>query len=481
MKLPSLAAPCAFDAFLSSANPGELIRTFPRETALEQTRFAQVALATGEMARMTQAAKLLEVVPTPPARGVRMMLHAQMGDYLQVALEDTSPTGHSPLELEDACYASSAHAVMETQLGNYESALCHLAVAAALGRAVGLHNRVSMLEIEKERMLMLQGKPRPEELQRLMTAPMSARRLAWGRRTWAESLMALGDYPGALRVLGLPTIDGERDRSLRRFLHALLNLPIQGLGPLGDSADYDLLARAIVEPCRDAWPALRRIKGEPQSEYARQREALHLLGTPGGVGEAAHVMGQQRPPRGDQSLMFDLFWLHALTEGHAHPDPSALISSLVSAPLRLRETRSVLQDASRFLRETLVLISLSDLPKELHFGMNFVPLLTGGEVLDRGQRHRLPGRIGRLLTLEGAGIVQLAPAREEKRRYANRLQEIGVLSPLNMGRVIARARQLEQCFAQAGDAGNAALWQQARARATQLLTRDVRQMLENSG
>lgn len=476
MAMLPLDNPAQVDAVLASHQPQELLDGFVFSSPLAQARFGQIALATAEQPLMLMALSGLMDIQEAPARGVRMMLQAQLGDHTAVLSQNPQPLGHTPLELEDATHAHAACAVAYTQTGNFDQAVCHLSVAIALGMAVKLEQRVSVLEIERERMMSLRGTPRPENLASLLVKPMPERRKAWGRRTWAESLMALGDYQAALRALGHQSVDQPADQALRAFLHELLTLPAtQDLS--GNAAAYGRLAQSLRAPDQTDWAAVRRIEGQPQATYGALLEALALTGSRGGEHYVARLLGHAAPSRPDQAALFALLWLDALANGQPHPAAIEVHDLLRSASDRLRVTRHVLHFAQRFLPELTVLLSMNEDFQALDISVVDVPLLVGPELVWRGKTHRLPGRAGRLLVQLAAGVPEDDPKREERRRLNNRLSEIGAPRYVNMGRIVLQAGQLASRYRIAGEHEVSRSWQRAARRAAVMCGMDMADVL----
>lgn len=475
-KLP-LDNPAQVDALLAGSQPHDLLDGLVISSPLARARFGQIALATAEQPLMLSALGGLMDITDAPARGVRMMLQAQLGDYTAVLQQNPQPLGHTPLELEDATHAHAACAVAYTQTGNFDQAVCHLSVAIALGLAVQLEQRVSVLEIERERMMSLRGTPRPENLASLLVRPMPERRKAWGRRTWAESLMALGDYQGALRALGHQSVDQAPDRALRAFLHELLSLPATEELPGSNLAAYGLLAQSLNAPEETDWAAVRRIEGQPQATYGALLEALALTGSRGGEHYVARLLGHAAPSRPDQAALFALLWLDALANGQPHPAAIEVHELLRGTSDRLRTTRHVLAFAQRFLPELTVLLSMNEEFQALDISVVDVPLLVGPELVWRGKAHRLPGRAGRLLVQLAAGVPEDDPKREERKRLNTRLSEIGAPRYVNMGRIVLQAGQLASRFRIAGELEVSRAWQQTARRAAAMCGMEMADVL----
>lgn len=470
-------SPTAFDQALAELQTPALL-TAALDDKLGHARRGLVALATGEIAVMERALEALAEDDVPPARGVRLMLRAQIGDYAGVLSTPPDPLGAALLELEDACYTSAAHAVAHTQTGDFDLAICQLSVAIAFGRAVGLRNRVDMLLLERERLMSLRGTPRPEQIQTMRLEAMPERRRAWACRTWAESLMALGDYRGALRVLGHPSGDRPATSALRAFLHGLLGLPITPAGEDEARLDYRVLARLVTEqPEPGDWQLAHGMSGQPQGAYARLLEGIVMTGTPSALESAGRIIGMTPPARPDQAGIHALLWLRVLSVGGFHPCPSDVMKAVSELPDRLRTTQPLLQLIERFMPQVAVLLACCDALAGLDAHMVDVPIICGKQLLWRGASHTLPGRTGKYTVLEGAGLPVDALAREEKRRLQARLQELGVHRAVNAGEVLRAAQTLESRFRMTGDVEWQEAWGGATRRIKALLCAETQDVL----
>lgn len=471
----TLSDPAAADAFLASRDLHAHLDGFPIGTPLGIARFGQIALALGNTDLMTAALAQLDGVDGPLSRGVKMLLQAELGDYATVLAVDPQPRGCMPLDLEDAANAQAASSVAHTQSGNYGHAVAHLAVAIAMGHATGMTNRVGMMEIERERLYSLQGVARPEELQRLLLAPMSQRRRAWGRRTWAEALMSLGDHQAALRVLGHPSLDRPPDLALRAFLHLILGLPVPPLDGAAAEHPYGLLTRVARQELDVQ--AIHGFTGEPQRTYAALLEGALLARQDTTLPQSLRAIGVTAPQRSDQAFLHALIWLEALGHGIEHPRPQSVFEALEAAPDRLRSTQHIMPIAQQILPELTTLLSVSGYCARLDIRTAHVPLLIGSEVVIGGAHHRLPGRTGRILVCSALELPEKPLGREEMHRLRRRLAEIQAPEPVNMGTVLFLAQGLRRLAAQLRDARLTDIWDGASRRIVGMLTPDTADVL----
>lgn len=464
--------PAEFDALMS--DPTRRAAYHPGNDDLGKVRRALLTLAGGDRGQIPEMLAVLEHVQVPPARGVRLMLQATIGDHAEVLAADMAPAGAGLLELEDTCFVHAAAAVAYAQTGTYEQALRALEVSIAFGRSIGLRNRVSIMEIERERIETLRGTPRPEQIEQLLRRPMSPRRKDWGRRTWAEALMSLGDYRSALRVLGHPSADDRESAALRDFLHVCLQLPRP---ESRKDLPYSRLASAIVGLEAGApHQSLLDIEGEPMTTYACLLEACALVRQPGTAVQGARLLGTNTLSRPDQAILQALLWITALANGARHPRPAALFDVLGSTDLRLRTSAPIAGLITRLLPETSLLLSLTPFGNELALRTVDIPVITGPDLVWRGQHHRLPAQSGEHVVKEALGLPVDDLHRQVRKRLNTRLTEIGAPHAINLGQLLTTTLDLQRRSRAAGLPRGERFWQDAWKQGREMLAPSVQQM-----
>lgn len=478
--------PQVFDALLSSCDQDQIksaLASLP-DTPLGELRRLQLRFPNGDAHAWPGMIRRLEEIAVAPAPGLRLMFQAALRLYEEVVQADPDVDSSDPLRLEQACYAHGAIGVSHAQLGQPTQALEHLRVALTLARALGLRSRAQNLEIERLRVMSLLGRPAPEEVGEVLMQSMPTYRRHWGQRVQAEALMGRGAYQEAMRALGTPDRDTPHDAAMREWLHVLTYLPPARPDDhplLSGELDYMTLTRVVRGGFRShELDALSRIKGQPQAGYAQLAQIKILWEA--GRGDLAHwQMSEGCPDPPDQAMIWLFNQILGYVETGRH-NPLDAMQRLQKLPQQLRGLGDLLTFMRHMPSNHMLLLALS--PFVGAAGTSLIhrqPLLIGQSVVSEGSVVRLPGRTGRTLVLEAAGVESEAfgdLTRVERKRLADALVAFGgVQLVANMGWVLRACGLLAQVAERGGDTALASQWRESRDVAFGMLSPDVQTLL----
>lgn len=473
-------SPADFDAEVYK-NPVEVrdwLLTLER-TPLVASRLALTALIANDLQVVSL---LLQLDSHTMDKGMWLMLRAAQGQFAQVASAELMPSGASPLELEDICFAANSVGTALVERGEIEKGRSYLMTAHVLAQALGLKNRAQNLAIERCRAALLAGEPDSEQLRQQLFNPMPARRRKWSQRTLAETLMAEGRYSAALRELGVPCVVDEWDSDLREMLHALLQLPQH---PAADSA-YVRIAAALRRP--ESSSEFGKIEGELESGYAAIAEGLRYLRTSKLTQQAIRVLGRRKMVTPDQQVYRAIILIGAVANG-AYMLPASTYDRELSFSQRLREALSQVKLSTEILKfirynkpELFVLLMVSPAASEMSntIGFSEVPLLAGKVIRYGGEKYPTPGRTGRYAVLSKMGLFQYTLSREEKRRL-KRDQDKLKEPVVNLGWVARACLRLGHAAKALGHQDECAAWRHSYEQVLEMLTPCVKEALESDG
>ncbi|ULH17415.1 hypothetical protein MF271_19030 (plasmid) [Deinococcus sp. KNUC1210] len=477
-----LLQPALFDRLLNSSNQfRELLDQLSNATPEGRARRGQCALATGDSALMIEMLTALHADRLPLAQAVSLSIKAMLGEHEAVLAADTFTLNSDLLVLEAGCHAHAARAVSLAQTGENESALWELASAITLAQTVGLSHRIQMLEFERERIMSLRGKARPEELQRLLIAPMPIRRRAFGQRNLAEAWMSYGSYRNALHALGTPNHEDTATTALREFLYAVLGLP--SLIPSDEllSLGYVQLAQA-VRALRHIHEigSLAAVTGEPKSTYARIFRAFSLLRRSPQAEGALELLGPERPAQPDQAALFALAQLAAYIAGDARVRVVDALAAFEQALDQMPEHRPFFFFVRQVFPEMYILLLKSPLghtyPRE---DLDSVPLLAGNHIAWNGTTLELPGTTGLILIKEAVTQVGVDPTMAATEAYYTALEDAAILpsAVVNLGWVARACIRLVEAYRGAHLPQHVIAWKSAHAAVSSEMTSDVQDVL----
>ncbi|WP_345466253.1 hypothetical protein [Deinococcus carri] len=470
-----LADPAAFDRLRAATPWRELLTRLPGVDPLTDVRRAYLLLS-GTPAEMAVAAEALADDSLPaPARGVRMLLLAQLRQYEQVLALNYKRRGASEQAQEEACHAYAALSVAHGGLGHHREAYADIQIALEHAEALGMTDRANYLAFLAGRHDTQAGRPDPEAMAQLLLAPMPVARRGLGLRSSAESLMALGDYRDALAVLGPPDADDALTTGLRAFLHELLDLPqIRPYDPHDRAYGTVAAGLARYKAAQDDAADLLDVQHEPQRTYGRLVVGAMYARGQRDMEDIMAVLGAQ-PDAADQAALWASIRWGALRHRRLLETPLRHVRAVEKALTRCRTARDVMALVRLASPERYLL--LAHAPTRLSYSprTDRLAVLYGDHVAYGSQTIQAPGRSGKVLVAHALGLPDDELARVEQGRLVKKLAQHQIPTPANWGRVVS---ELEACAVAVAEAGEPVEpWRRALFEAVERLTDNVKQML----
>lgn len=496
-----LADPALIDVWFASLPHAEIAEALAGdERPLARVRRAQALMTSGQAGALEGLA-LISDVDVAPARGVRMLLLAKLGEWKRVLTERYRPRGHSPLELEELAHARYAESMAAAQLSEFATADGAREVALDLAELLGMPRRTLTLALECDRVEGLKGRPDPQRIARRLataTVPVASNQRAWAKRLEAENWLAVGRYDLAAQVL-----DGEdasESVQLRAFVDTLIGRRSDDTSPGGH---YGALARAVTRLARGETDIAfcEPIRAEPQGAYSRLLLAGARLACArafeAGEGRASTAWRAMDvlddggiPAVPDQRALWAALRLAGHVDGATHRDPLFLVQAFDEAARGLSAHRFVGGLLSVLCPHAAVLTSwLPGVPPDVGAVLDRVPMLGGRVMHYGGTKHRMNARrLGILEVLAEARPGEpdtehdTAVTTTERATFEARLVKLGLpLRYVNLGWVWRALVTLEGA-AQASPPLRAAWheplsWQVSARRVAALLSPEVRERL----
>lgn len=471
-----LADPAAFDELRGATPWRELLIRIPGTDPLADVRRGYLLLS-GTPTEMAVAAEALDDPALPaPARGIRMLLLAQLRQYEAVLAMNYKRRGWERADQEEAVHAHTALSVAHAGLEQHRRAYAHICIALEHAEALGMQDRANYLAILAGRQETDAGRADPEAARQRLLVPMPPARRGLGLRSHAEALMALGDYRDALAVLGPASADDDLTAGLRAFLHEALGLPqIRPYDPHDRAYGTVAAGLARYRSGSDNDAGLLDVQHEPQRTYARLVASAMYSRAGAEMERVLAVLGEQ-PEAADRAALWASIRWGALRRRGLLETPLRHVRAVEAALSRCRTARDVLAlvamaDPERYLVLTHAPVQLpSYVPRPERLAV-----LYGDHVAYGPHTIQAPGKVGRVLVAHALGLPDDELDRTQKARLAKRLREHGLPPAANWGRVISELEACTRAVAEAGEPVEP--WREAVEGAVERLTDSVKQML----
>lgn len=242
----------------------------------------------------------------------------------------------------------------------------------------------------------------------------------------------------ALRALGVPQDDDEKDAALREYLHALLKMPPVRARNSHMFATKDGEYARLAYALRDIQKGRRiesisDIRSDAAGYDARILEGLAMRGTPALLEAHLCAAPVKIPPYPNQRAHWALLRLYAALETEQTTGICEHYELLEQSLPLLRTPSDLAGLLQRYFPELLGLLSVSSVGE--HFAcLKDLTLLVGQTVIRGELSIRLPGRTGCELVLMGAGHPNAKDLnRAEKKRFAEAMAVFKEHPVVNVG------------------------------------------------
>lgn len=477
-----LESPAAFDALLKHREGALRTLDLLPDTDLGRLRRLQILFAHDVTYPLADIEAELRTLRDVPVRGTLLMLNIADHLYEDALRINPDPRGISPLELEDASRAHAMVGVAALNLRRPHQALEHLRTAMTLARALGTTERLRAMELDWHRARVQIDEPDLDQLNVLMSQPLSERARHWGQRLKAQVLHDMGACDDALRALGPAAEDTADDAAQREYLHALLRLPaarVEGDPLLNPEHPYMQLTAAVHALNSGKRLKLHGLRGIPFESYGRLLEARALLNVKkvGGMGDPVLAILGETPPRAPGlAATWLVYRMQAALKAGRDILALRTAQELVTLAPRLREPYIVSGLLWQMAPDLLLALLMGTLGQHLN-GISQLSLLVGQVVIYQGDAVKLPGRTGRATVLEAARHPETPEiTRQERKRLSEVLRGFGGGRVMNAGGAMRYALTFYRAAHRAEDAEQVDLWRGVYERLYGMLSADVQCM-----